>query len=161
MQFVYDSYQAPFGVIHIIMDRVGAIGVTMTLEQWNNYNSKLGEIRRDKMYCRQAIVELDEYFHGNRGRFNVPLSIQGTPFSQQVWQELLRIPFGETRSYEEIAQAIGRPKSCRAIGQANRRNPLPIFIPCHRVIGKDGALTGYMGKQGLDIKKYLLEMERS
>lgn len=161
MQWVYDSYQAPFGTIHILMDQTGLTRVAMTVDQWNNLNAKLGEIRRDQEYCRQAITELDEYFRGNRRNFSVPLSTQGPPFSEQVWWELLRIPFGETRSYGDIARAIGRPNSCRAVGQANRRNPLPIFIPCHRVIGKDGGLTGYMGKQGLRIKEYLLEMERS
>lgn len=158
---VYDSYQAPFGVIHILMDQAGVTGVAMTLEQWNDYMAGSGEVRRDQEYCRQAIAQLDEYFQGKRRSFSVPLSLQGPSFSQQVWRELLRIPFGETRSYGEIARAVGRPRSYRAVGQANRRNPLPIFIPCHRVIGKDGTLTGYMGKQGLLIKEYLLEMEKS
>lgn len=161
MELVYDSFEAPFGVIYILMDPAGVARVAMTADQWNDLISRFGEIRRDPDFCRQAITQLEEYFHGKRRRFNVPLSIQGPLFSQQVWRELLRIPFGETRSYGEIACAVGRPGSCRAIGQANRRNPLPIFIPCHRVIGKDGGLTGYMGKQGLRVKEYLLELEKS
>jgi methylated-DNA-[protein]-cysteine S-methyltransferase len=161
MELVFDSYQASFGMIYVLMDTAGVAKVAMTMDQWNDWNTGPGEIRRDPDFCRQAITQLNEYFHGKRHSFNVPLSIQGTPFSQQVWRELLRIPFGETRSYGEIACAIGRPGSCRAVGQANRRNPLPIFIPCHRVIGKDGGLTGYMGKQGLRVKEYLLELEKS
>lgn len=160
MGLVYDTYQAPFGMIYILMDPVGVVAVTISEDRWNMWNSILGEIRRDTEICRQAVSQLDEYFQGKRHIFTVPLSIQGSPFSQQVWRELLRIPFGETRSYGEIARAIGKPGSCRAVGQANRRNPLPIFVPCHRVIGKDGALTGYMGKQGIQVKNFLLELEK-
>lgn len=158
---VYDSYQAPFGMIRILMDRAGVTGVVITADQWDNCIAEFGELDRDEQYCRNAIIQLDEYFSGKRQSFTVPLSIRGARFSQEVWRELLAIPFGETRSYAEIALAIAQPKSYRAVGQANRRNPLPILIPCHRVIGKDGGLTGYAGKHHLDIKKYLLEMEKS
>jgi methylated-DNA-[protein]-cysteine S-methyltransferase len=161
MELLYDSYQAPVGLIYIVMNSSGVVGVAITEEIWNAWKAKSGEIHRDPEFCRQAITQLEEYFTGKRRNFSVPLSIQGPLFSQKVWRELLRIPFGETCSYGDIARAIGQPGSCRAVGQANRRNPLPIFIPCHRVIGKDGALTGYLGKQGLTTKQYLLEMERS
>ena len=105
----------------------------------------------------QAERELKEYFAGRRTAFSVPLSMHGTPFQMEVWAALRAIPCGETRSYAALAAQIGRPKACRAVGMANHVNPLPIFVPCHRVLGADGRLTGYAG--GLDVKKYLLELE--
>ncbi len=103
--------------------------------------------------CRQ----LDEYFAGTRTTFDFPLRLQGTPFQEKVWAALRDIPYGETCSYQQIAQAIGQPKACRAVGMANHRNPIYIVVPCHRVVGANGALTGYGG--GLDMKKALLELE--
>ena len=112
-------------------------------------------------YLLQAKQELEEYFAGKRQRFSVPLTIStGTPFQKEVWQALLDIPYGETRCYQEIAEMIQRPKAVRAIGQANRNNPLPILVPCHRVIGKNGKLTGYMGLSGIGIKEQLLALEK-
>lgn len=105
----------------------------------------------------QAQKELEEYFAGRRTAFSVPLSMHGTPFQTEVWAALRAIPYGETRSYGALAAQIGRPRACRAVGMANHVNPLPIFVPCHRVVGADGRLTGYAG--GLDVKKYLLELE--
>ena len=105
----------------------------------------------------QAERELEEYFAGRRTAFSVPLSMHGTPFQMEVWAALRAIPYGETRSYGELARRIGRPGACRAVGIANHVNPLPILVPCHRVVGADGHLTGYAG--GLDVKKYLLELE--
>lgn len=107
---------------------------------------------------RQAAAELREYFAGQRRQFTVPLAPKGTPFQQKVWKALQEIPYGETRSYKEIAIAAGNEKACRAVGLANNRNPLPIFIPCHRVVGSDGKLVGYAG--GLDVKTFLLELEK-
>ncbi len=101
--------------------------------------------------------QLDEYFAGTRTAFDFPLRLQGTPFQEKVWAALRDIPYGETRSYQQIAQAIGQPKACRAVGMANHRNPIYIVVPCHRVVGANGALTGYGG--GLDMKKALLELE--
>lgn len=101
--------------------------------------------------------QLKDYFAGQRTSFTVPLSLRGTPFQMRVWQELRKIPYGETRSYGEIAAALGAPKAARAVGTANNRNPVLILIPCHRVVGKDGKLVGYAG--GLDRKQYLLELE--
>ncbi len=101
--------------------------------------------------------QLEEYFAGERQEFDLRLAPEGTPFELSVWEELKRIPFGETRSYGEIAQAIGRPGSARAVGRANGANPIPIVVPCHRVIGADGSLTGFGG--GLAAKERLLEIE--
>ncbi len=105
----------------------------------------------------RAVAELQEYFAGERTSFDLPLHPKGTEFQKLVWSALREIPYGETRSYGEIAQAIGRSKACRAVGGANNKNPIMLFIPCHRVIGSDGSLTGFAG--GLDMKRRLLEME--
>jgi methylated-DNA-[protein]-cysteine S-methyltransferase len=103
-------------------------------------------------------AQLAEYFAGTRQQFDVPLQLHGTPFQQQVWQELRRIPFGETITYAELAQRVGKPTGARAVGHANGRNPVSIIVPCHRVIGANGKLTGYAG--GMDKKEWLLAWER-
>lgn len=102
--------------------------------------------------------ELQEYLLGQRKEFTFPLDYVGTDFQQKVWQALTDIPYGETCSYGDIARAVGSPKAARAVGQANRRNPLPLVIPCHRVCGHDGGLGGFSG--GLSSKSFLLELER-
>lgn len=107
---------------------------------------------------RRAAVQLKEYFAGNRKTFDLPLSLQGTPFQMKVWQALQTIPAGTTCSYKDIAVQIGQPRACRAVGGANNRNPIAIIVPCHRVVGHNGHLTGYGG--GLAIKEYLLELEK-
>lgn len=106
----------------------------------------------------QAKQELTEYFAGKRKEFDLPLHMTGTEFQIKVWRELCRIPYGETRCYEDIAKAVGNPKACRAVGGANNKNHILILIPCHRVIGKNGSLVGFGG--GIDVKKYLLELEQ-
>ena len=107
---------------------------------------------------RQVFRQLDEYFAGTRKTFDLPYRLHGTVFQEKVWAELCRIPYGQTRSYKEIAEAIGHPKAFRAVGMANHQNPIFIAIPCHRVIGARGALVGYGG--GLPMKQALLELER-
>ncbi len=102
--------------------------------------------------------QLVEYFAGERQRFDVPLKFIGTPFQVQVWKALQTIPYGQTQSYQFIARKIGRPKAVRAVGQANGKNPIPIIVPCHRVIGKNGAMVGY--SSGLWRKQVLLDLER-
>ncbi len=102
--------------------------------------------------------QLAEYFAGERQQFDVPIKLVGTPFQQRVWQELVRIPFGTTIHYGELARRVGRPSASRAVGHANGRNPISIIVPCHRVIGANGKLTGYAG--GLDKKQWLLAWER-
>lgn len=106
-----------------------------------------------------ATIQLDEYFQGKRTTFSLPFKLTGTPFQLAVWKELQNIPYGQTTSYKEIAQKINKPKAYRAVGMANNKNPLPIIIPCHRVIGSNGKLIGYAG--GLKLKNYLLELEQS
>lgn len=107
----------------------------------------------------QAITELNEYFEQKRKRFTLPLAPSGTEFQKRCWNALLSIPYGETRSYKDIAIAIGNEKACRAVGMANHKNPISILIPCHRVIGTNGSLIGYGG--GLPVKEYLLKLEGS
>lgn len=106
-----------------------------------------------------ATIQLDEYFQGKRTTFSLPFKLTGTLFQLAVWKELQNIPYGKTTSYKEIAQKINKPKAYRAVGMANNKNPLPIIIPCHRVIGSNGKLIGYAG--GLKLKNYLLELEKS
>ena len=107
---------------------------------------------------RKAAEEIGDYFAGSRRRFTLPLAPEGTPFQQKVWEALRTIPYGETRTYKQIAIQIGHNQSFRAVGMASNRNPIAIVVPCHRVIGYDGKLTGYAG--GLDIKEQLLELEK-
>jgi O-6-methylguanine DNA methyltransferase len=106
---------------------------------------------------RPYVAELEEYFAGERREFTFPLDLRGTDFQLACWQALLAIPYGETRSYADIARAIGKPNAFRAVGMANNRNPIAIVVPCHRVIASDGTLCGYGG--GLDVKRKLLELE--
>lgn len=120
---------------------------------------KLGAPYGESMLLQKACLELDEYFRGERSEFSVPLILNGTPFQNIVWQALRKIPSGAIPSYSDIADAIGRPSAVRAVGLACNKNPIPIFVPCHRVIGRDGGLTGYAG--GLDIKRKLLDLELS
>ena len=113
-------------------------------------------LRREELF-REAIVQLDAYFAGELRRFDLPLAPEGTPFQREVWSALTAIPYGETVSYGELARRLGRPAASRAVGAANGQNPIPIVIPCHRVIGADGSLTGFGG--GLAIKRRLLDLE--
>ncbi|ALM29634.1 methylated-DNA--[protein]-cysteine S-methyltransferase [Bacillus sp. FSL R5-0820] len=154
----YTVYTAPIGALYIL-EKDGAI-----IEVKFDDESFLVKKQRDRFkqeetpVLKEAKKQLDEYFKGDRKVFDLPLKQAGSPFQEQVWEALSTIPYGESKSYADIAEAIGNPKAVRAIGQANRRNALPIFIPCHRVIGKDRTLTGYAGtKTGM--KAILLELE--
>jgi O-6-methylguanine DNA methyltransferase len=113
---------------------------------------------RETSLLKEASQQLQEYLSGQRKSFELPIAPQGTEFQQMVWKVLQEIPYGETCSYKEIAERISNPKAFRAVGLANNRNPIPIFIPCHRVIGSNGSLVGYVG--GLEVKKTLLAMEK-
>jgi len=106
---------------------------------------------------KKAAAQIEEYLAGTRKQFSLPLAMHGTEFQMAVWQALQRIPYGETRSYKEIAVMIGKPQAARAVGMANNRNPISIIVPCHRVIGHDGSLVGY--GSGIPLKKFFLELE--
>ncbi|NLF80629.1 MAG: methylated-DNA--[protein]-cysteine S-methyltransferase [Clostridia bacterium] len=110
---------------------------------------------------QEAAEQLRQYFAGQRREFDLPLAPHGTPFQKKIWQLLMTIPHGETRSYKQIAALAGNEKATRAVGGANNRNPIAIVIPCHRVIGADGSLVGYGGLQGLGLKRQLLDLEKA
>ena len=114
-------------------------------------------VQHETELLRKAAEQLREYLRGERKMFDLPLAPEGTVFQKAVWSALQEIPYGQTRSYGEIAAQIGRPKACRAVGMANHCNPIPIFIPCHRVVGANGSLTGYAG--GVEKKRRLLLLE--
>lgn len=151
----YRYHDSPIGRLLLSGDASGLQQVLMDIddkpwliaEQWRSAGTELDQV------CRQ----LDEYFAGRRQRFELPLAPQGTAFQQAVWQALLQIPFGQTSCYSALAAQIERPKAVRAVGAANGANPIAIIIPCHRVIGRDGSLTGYAG--GLPRKALLLKLE--
>lgn len=146
-------YESPIGVLEIEEDGEGICKVQLIRQSTILY----AEWDKTPLLAR-AVQELEEYFSGKRKVFDLPLSYHGTPFQVAVWEELRRIPYGETRNYGQIASAIGNPKAARAVGMANNRNQLMIVVPCHRVIGKDGKLVGYAG--GLDTKEKLLALEK-
>ncbi len=135
----------------------------LTIVEKGGYLTKLyfGRVTEGKEKCTsliaKAFTQLEEYFKGKRKEFDLPLLPQGTAFQKSIWRELIKITYGETQTYKNIAIAIGNPKACRAVGMANNKNPIPIIIPCHRVIGTSGKLTGYAG--GLGVKERLLELE--
>ena len=106
-----------------------------------------------------AAIQLEQYFAGERTEFELDLDLAGTPFERRVWKEVRAIPYGRTATYAEIARRIGRPGASRAVGRANARNPVAVIVPCHRVVGSDGSLTGYAG--GLEMKRALLDLERA
>ena len=147
---LYRSY--PIGTLALMDDGTGLSRVFFC-QSGSDRPAPQGETE----LTRWAAAELDEYFSGRRTAFTVPLSPRGTPFQLAVWAALRAIPFGQTRTYGEIAAGVGRPKAARAVGMANHRNPIAILIPCHRVVGRSGGLVGYAG--GLEVKRALLELE--
>ena len=149
--FYYSRIDSPVGPLLLAVSERGLVALEFDgrsiLKGWEESAEKTAP------YARQ----LEEYFAGGRRRFDLPLDLRGTDFQKRCWQELLKIPYGETRSYAEIARAIGNPAAVRAVGLANGKNPIAIVVPCHRVIGSDGSLTGYGG--GLETKRKLLQLE--
>jgi methylated-DNA-[protein]-cysteine S-methyltransferase len=144
-------YFSPIGTIEITGAERGITAIQFS-------RRRPGRGARPHPCLREAVAQIDEYFQGRRKKFSLELRPQGTEFQKQVWRELLKIPYGRTSSYGELASALGRPGSARAVGQANHRNPISIIIPCHRVIGGDGRLAGYGG--GLWRKEWLLAHEK-
>lgn len=128
-----------------------------SIQAWAKKHLLKSELKYEPSALTDAINQLEEYFEGNRHTFELSLYLCGTPFQLKVWDALQEIPYGETKTYKEVAQMIGKPKAVRAVGTANNRNPIPIIIPCHRVIGSNGTLVGYGG--GIDKKEHLLEVE--
>jgi methylated-DNA-[protein]-cysteine S-methyltransferase len=163
----YTIYDSPLGPLTLGATQAGLCWVEFgqgdstqcSLLRWANRWLHTDKIQYSPEALMEVTEQLDEYFSGIREAFTVPLDIYGTAFQKVVWEALTKIPFGETRSYKDIALVINAPKAVRAIGMANNKNPLSIFIPCHRVIGSNGALVGYGG--GLPIKEYLLKHEHA
>lgn len=158
MTYKFKTIPSPVGALTLVASDAGLAAIL-----WENDRPgrvKLGALEEapDHPVLAEAERQLQGYFAGERERFDVPLDFRGTDFQKSVWAALLTIPFGETRSYTEIARQIGRPGASRAVGAANGRNPISIIAPCHRVIGTNGALTGFAG--GLAAKELLLGMER-
>ncbi|GAC19150.1 methylated-DNA--[protein]-cysteine S-methyltransferase [Paraglaciecola arctica] len=140
-----------FGTLEVSADQVGITAIRFVDDQVKLPNKSV--------FTQQAVAQLDEYFAGKRTHFNLSLNPKGTDFQHQVWRQLVTIGYGKTCSYAAIAKAINNPKAVRAVGAANGRNPLTIVVPCHRVIGSNGKLTGYAW--GTSIKAGLLELEKS
>lgn len=147
-------YQTEIGQIAIAENGTAITDVCFSKEKFTG-----DAVKKETVLLKEAAKQLAEYFSGKRKEFEIPLAPCGTEFQQMVWKALMDIPYGETRSYGEIAGIIGKPMAARAVGNANNKNPIPIFIPCHRVIGGDGRLVGYGG--GLKIKEYLLKIENA
>ena len=143
-------YKTPIGTAKIVGDKNGVSEVTLIEESFET-STKIPKSLQD------CVQQLAEYFNGKRLEFNLKLNPQGTEFQKRVWDELLNVPFGKTRTYLEQAKQLGNVKAIRAVASANGKNPIWIIIPCHRIIGSDGSLTGYAG--GLWRKKWLLEHE--
>lgn len=148
-----------FGTIYILAGETELLDISLSEDDWVQVSKKIdATYAPDDEVLVEIKKQLDEYFKGDRKTFSFPIKFSGTAFQEKVWNELLTIPYGETRCYADIANAIENPKAVRAVGQANRKNPIPIVVPCHRVIGKDKSLTGYSGTR-TDLKEKLLELE--
>jgi len=157
MSSAFTFMQSPVGTLTLVA-RGDCLAAVLWEEEREN-RVRLGALHRDDQcpVLQDTARQLGEYFVGKRRRFELALDFAGTEFQRQVWAELLAIPFGETRSYSDIARQIGNPSAVRAVGAANGRNPISIIAPCHRVIGASGSLTGFAG--GLAAKQYLLALE--
>ncbi|MEZ9158020.1 methylated-DNA--[protein]-cysteine S-methyltransferase [Vibrio lentus] len=152
-RFTY--YESPLGTVTLQANDEGLLG--LWFEIYTTKPEELG-VRDDGFPIFELVTDqLNRYFSGEVIQFSVPIAAKGTPFQQSVWQALTMIPYGETWSYAQLADAIGNPKAVRAVGLANGKNPVSVIVPCHRVIGKNGKLTGYAG--GVDRKQRLLAIE--
>ena len=157
------SFETPMGSMRAVSSAKGLVYVDLPsasgrgLPGWLSRHAPSGRLLEGFAPNRVAVGQLSEYFEGKREVFNLSLDLRATPFQQDVYEAVAAIPYGETRSYAEIAEAIGRPSAVRAVGAANGANPLPIVVPCHRVIASGGKLQGYAG--GLELKARLLAME--
>jgi methylated-DNA-[protein]-cysteine S-methyltransferase len=154
----YRTIESPVGFITIAGDHDGTI-TALRMEDQAHPPAGMEEWEAAPDAFSEAVAQLEAYFAGERTEFDLPLRLDGTDFQRTVWAGLLEIPYGETISYGELASRIGKPNASRAVGLANGRNPVAIIVPCHRVIGAGGSLTGYGG--GLDRKRTLLDLERA
>ena len=153
----YSRLDSPAGRLMLAVSNKGLVALEFDRGQFPPRKIKNASWQESAEATEPYVRELTEYFSGKRREFSFPLDLRGTPFQLKCWRALLDIPFGETRTYADIARAVGRPQGFRAVGMANNRNPIAIVVPCHRVIASDGTLCGYGG--GLDVKQKLLELE--
>ncbi|MDQ3287964.1 MAG: methylated-DNA--[protein]-cysteine S-methyltransferase [Pseudomonadota bacterium] len=153
---IYATHHSPIGPLLLAADDDG-LRLIEFHQSRHRIERDAGWREGDHPILDRTRLQLDEYFGGERERFDLPLAPRGTAFQRETWQALALIPYGATMSYAQLAFQVGRPKAMRAVGAANGRNPLPIVLPCHRVIGADGSLTGFGG--GLPTKRFLLELE--
>jgi methylated-DNA-[protein]-cysteine S-methyltransferase len=156
MSIAWTHFDSPLGTLTLASDEAGLREINFPKN--GQPTAPAPEWRKDNSALREAIAQLRAYFAGELETFDLPLAPPGTEFQQRVWDELRKIPYGKTISYGELARRIGNPNASRAVGLANGSNPIPIIIPCHRVIGSNGKLTGYGG--GLPIKEKLLALEK-
>jgi len=157
MNTYYSFWRSPIGRVLMISDGQALTGLYLENQKYHPTLDERWIQNNDLEIFQSAEKQLTEYFAGKRTDFDLAFKFDGTDFQREVWNQLSKIPFGETISYLELAQRIGRPKAVRAVGQANGRNPISIMVPCHRVVGMNGSLTGYGG--GLVRKEYLLKHE--
>ena len=157
MALSYKEVNSPVGKLKLIASASALVGVLWERENTNRVPLEPQNHDPHHPILVEAERQLSEYFAGKRMQFELPLDPRGTEFQKKVWRSLRQIPFGETKSYTEIARTIGSPRASRAVGAANGKNPLSIVVPCHRVIGSSGSLTGYAG--GLETKRWLLDHE--
>ena len=157
MNLVCKFIESPVGKLKLVASEKGLVAIL-----WENEDPRrihLSDLRDDSRHpiLLETERQLKEYFAGKRQDFSIPLDMRGTPFQESVWKALLAIPFGETRSYKQLAKQLGKPNAMRAVGAASGRNPIPIVVPCHRLIGSSGKLTGFAW--GLEAKAHFLEIE--
>ena len=158
--FFSTEFDSPIGSLQICFSDKGVRKVFLPGRACNNNDEMLSASRRHPLAV-QALEQLSQYFSGNRERFELPLDLDGTEFQMKVWKSLAEIKYGATKTYGAQAKRVGSPKAARAVGAANAANPIPIILPCHRVIGANGALTGYGGGSSLlYIKEFLLDLEK-
>ncbi len=161
--FTWSRFETSFGDMHAASTNAGLCRLRLSAEpegsffEWLEHHAEGGSLMEHRHAHERVRRQIDEFASGERSSFDIPLDLIGTPFQVRVWRELLAIPFGTTLSYGELARRVERPQGAQSVGRANGANPLPIIVPCHRVIGSDAALVGYAG--GIEMKARLLRLE--
>src|SRR5581483_11644625 len=153
----FDVVPSPLGDLRVAMTDRGLARISYRGDGWEDELARRFGVRVLRAPLDEVRRELDEYFEGRRRTFDLPLDLRVAPFHEQVLRELARVPYGRTETYGALAAKVGRPRAARAVGTVMNRNPIPIVLPCHRIVGSNGSLTGYAG--GLDVKRHLLRLE--
>jgi methylated-DNA-[protein]-cysteine S-methyltransferase len=153
----YDVFDSPVGELHVAQTERGLCRISYFGEAWEDQLARQFGVRVLRSPLDDVRRELDEYFEGKRRAFDLPIDLRVAPFHADVLRELALVPYGHTETYGALARAAGKPKAARAVGTVMNRNPIPIVLPCHRIVGANGALTGYAG--GLEVKRALLQLE--